>query len=72
MMDEEPGKPQLIFIRKAEGIFSTGGYINGDLAFLGDWDMWEFEFDGDGHATRFVQRAQRDDSVMAEGVRVED
>ncbi|MDA0682799.1 MAG: DUF2911 domain-containing protein [Bacteroidetes bacterium] len=72
MMGQEPGTPQMIFIRKAQGIFSTGGYINGDLASLGDWDMWEFEFDEDGHANRFVQRAQRDDRVMAEGVRVED
>lgn len=72
MMGQEPGTPQMIFIRKAQGIFSTGGYINGDLASLGDWDMWEFEFDEDGHANRFVQRAQRDDRVMAEGDRVED
>jgi hypothetical protein len=40
--------------------------INGELAFLSDASFWEFEFDADGQATRFVERGG-DDRVIAIG-----
>jgi hypothetical protein len=59
-MGGDPEQPQYQLVTRADGIFYPGMLINGELAFLSDASFWEFEFDADGQATRFVERGGGD------------
>jgi hypothetical protein len=67
--ERDADKPQYLLVRKAEGIFFPGILMNGELAFLDDYSLWEFEVDGDGRTEAFVERSS-DDQVMSRGQRV--
>ena len=68
-LEADPDEPAYLFVIKAEGIFLPGYALGGELAELGEWVLWEFEYGPDGRAVRFVGRGQ-DDEIQAVGARV--
>ncbi|HSG08209.1 MAG TPA: DUF2911 domain-containing protein, partial [Longimicrobiales bacterium] len=66
-LEADPSEPAYIFVIKAEGVFLPGWALGGELADLGEYTFWEFEYGPDGRAVRFVAR-DPDDEVRAVGV----
>lgn len=66
---DDPSYSEFVLIRKGEGIFVEGGMMDGELMFVGEYKLWEFEFDNDGQAVELVQRARQDDRVMGRAER---
>ena len=62
--DEDPNQPSFVLIRRSEGIFVEGILVDGELMFVLDYYMWEFDFDESGLAISFTQRATQNDEVM--------
>jgi hypothetical protein len=68
-LEADPSEPAYMFVIKAEGVFIPGWVLGGELADLGEYSLWEFEYGPDGRAMRFVARDQ-DDEVGSVGTRV--
>jgi len=58
-----------VLIRKSEGMFVEGGMMDGELMFVNEYSMWEFEFDEDGRAIEWTQRALDDDRLLGRATR---
>ncbi|MDA0874605.1 MAG: DUF2911 domain-containing protein [Bacteroidetes bacterium] len=69
--DEDPNQPSFVLIRRSEGIFVEGILVDGELMFVLDYYMWEFDFDESGLAISFTQRATQNDEVMGSAERVD-
>ena len=59
-----------VLIQRGDGIFSSGTLMNGELAFVGDWSFWEFEFDDQGMAQVNVERSSESDEIMSRSTRI--
>ncbi len=66
---DDPDEVAFVMIREAEGIFIEGVLEDGELMFVFDWTLWEFDFDDDGRASDYVLRAKRNDEVEGRAVR---
>ena len=58
-----------VLIRKGEGTFVEGNLMDGELMFVNEGTIWEFELDDNGRTDLFQQRSLRDDRLQGEGER---
>jgi len=67
--DNDPAAPAFVLIRKGEGMFNEGSLENGELMFVMEWAMWEFDYDETGKADLLVQRQVRGDDIVGRAIR---
>lgn len=69
LFGEDDYQTHFVLIRKGEGVFVQGSMKDGDLFFIDEFTMWEFDFDDAGMADLLQQRARNDDRLMGRAER---
>lgn len=72
LFGEDDYMAHFILVRKGEGIFNMGSLQDGELFFVDEYTMWEFDFDENGWADLLQQRARNDDRLMGRAERAEE